>query len=100
MGFEGDAAFFDIMSKSATDKTDRIELTKVVNTYRKLAKNSPFPTKERTRADGWRMRAEECRTLAEQFKNPQCQAQLQRLAAAYEKMASEYDGGNSADIFF
>ena len=95
IGFRGDAAFFDIMANQAIAETDRLELRKVADTYRQLARlNSVVPC--RTRAEGWRFRAEECRTLAEQFTNAQCQAQLQRLATTYEKIADSHD---AADCF-
>lgn len=91
-GFEGDAAFFDIVAEQATDAADRKELHRVADTYRSFSASFEMPPKfNRTRADGWRFRAEECRTLAEQFVNETCRQQLERLAAAYDKMAASYD---------
>jgi hypothetical protein len=40
-----------------------------------------------TRAQRWRARAEECRTLADYFTNPTCREQLTRLAESHERMA-------------
>lgn len=37
------------------------------------------------------MRAEECRTLSEQFKNRHCQGQLRRLAVTYDAMADQFE---------
>jgi hypothetical protein len=40
-----------------------------------------------TRAERWKARAEECRTLADCFTDPTCAAQLRRLAQSYDQMA-------------
>jgi len=42
----------------------------------------------KSRADLWRDRAEQCRTLSDQFTNWSCREQLNRLAETYERMAS------------
>jgi hypothetical protein len=39
-----------------------------------------------TRAERWKARAEECRTLADCFTDPTCAAQLRRLAQSYDQM--------------
>jgi hypothetical protein len=90
-GFESDAAFFDLVARQSKDPADQNQLRKVADIYRGLAKNgvpgcSPLFTK--SRAELWRDRAEECRTLSDQFKNQACREQLKRLAEAYERMAS------------
>jgi hypothetical protein len=92
VGFEGDAAFFDIVAEHAIDANDKKELHRVADTYRGLSVSFETPPQfHRTRADGWRFRAEECRTLADQFVNETCRQQLERLATAYDKMAASYD---------
>jgi hypothetical protein len=40
-----------------------------------------------TRAERWKARAEECRTLADCFTDPICRGQLTRLAQGYDQMA-------------
>jgi hypothetical protein len=40
-----------------------------------------------TRAERWKARAEECRTLADCFTDPTCRGQLRRLAQSYDRMA-------------
>src|SRR5215831_11720993 len=40
-----------------------------------------------TRAERWKARAEECRTLADCFTDPICRGQLTRLAQDYDQMA-------------
>ena len=40
-----------------------------------------------TRAERWKARAEECRTLADSSSDPICRAQLTRLAQTYDQMA-------------
>ena len=40
-----------------------------------------------TRAERWKARAEECRTLADCFTDPMCRGQLMRLAQSYDQMA-------------
>src|SRR5262249_56735577 len=40
-----------------------------------------------TRAERWRARAEECRTLADCFTDPNCREQLRQLAQSYDCMA-------------
>lgn len=89
-GFESDATFFEIVAGQSRNSSDRRELLEVAKTYRALSKGAtkqPF----KARRDHWAARAEECRTLAEQFRNPVCQAQLQRLADTYEMMVLHCD---------
>ena len=86
--FESDGTFFDIVAQRVTDPADRKQLEKLAATYRSLAKREkPFPL---SRYEFWQRRAEECRTLVDQFKNETCRAQLERLAETYERMAGTY----------
>jgi len=89
--FESDAAYFDLVARLSKDPTDQIELRKVAEVYRSLAKHGlpgRSPLYMKSRADLWRDRAEECRTLSDQFTNWSCREQLNRLAETYERMAS------------
>src|SRR5262245_13760118 len=90
-GFESDAAYFEIVAHQSSNAADRKELRKVASTYRSLANRRVRPSWQ-SRQDHWRKRAEECRTLSEQFKNEACRAQLVRLAETYELMAGTYRG--------
>jgi hypothetical protein len=89
-GFDSDAAFFDIVAGQSANPTDRSALKEVAKTYRSLSKNvSPKPLL--SRREHWAQRAEECRTLADQFCNPACRAQLRRLAETYDMMVAHCD---------
>lgn len=83
-GFECDAAYFDLIAANTADKQDRKNFRRVAATYRALAKET---TTLGTRRDHWAKRAEECRTLADQFQNETCRAQLYRLADTYDILA-------------
>ena len=88
--FEGDAAFFDAAASRAGNPDDKVELHLVAETCRALGKldlpeTAPLP------AERWRFRAEECRTLADQFSNAECRQQLTRLAATYDYFAVSQD---------
>ena len=89
-GFRSDAAYFDLVAAEARDPSDRRALRNVANTYRTLAEQWGPRQRlvlHRSRRELWLDRAEECRTLRDQFKNDACRHQLQRLAEAYEMMA-------------
>jgi hypothetical protein len=90
-GFESDAAFFDLVARSATDPVDRDQLRQVADKYRALAQQeSEFSSKTHiSRADYWRHRARECRALAKQFTSTKCREQLKRLADTYDQMAAQ-----------
>jgi hypothetical protein len=89
-GFESDAAYFDIVARDARDPADRRYLREVAKKYRSLSKNGGASV-TRSRREHWRHRAEECRTLAEQFTNATCRTQLQRLADTYDMMVANSD---------
>lgn len=86
-GFMADAEYFSVVAHNARTPAERINLLAVSREYRRLANlGQPYITE--ARADLWRKRAEECRTLAETFKTPACIEQLTRLANAYDLMAA------------
>jgi hypothetical protein len=90
-GFQSDAAYFDLVARQSKDPADQDQLRRVADIYREMAKNGVpgrSPLFAKSRAELWRDRAEECRTLSDQFKNEACRIQLNRLAEAYEKMAA------------
>src|SRR5262245_6955823 len=90
--FEGDAAFFDLVAEQATKPDDRKELRRVADRYRTLSSCVELlPKFGQTSAQAWRFRAEECRTMADQFSNDQCRKTLERLAAAYDHLADSSD---------
>jgi hypothetical protein len=89
-GFDSDAAFFDIVANQSKNPIDRRALKEVAKTYRSLSESvSPGPIL--SRQAHWAHRAEECRTLADQFRNPACRAQLRRLAETYDTMVAHCD---------
>jgi len=45
----------------------------------------------------WRARAEECRSIAEIFSNPETRARMLRVAADYERMAERVER-RAADV--
>jgi hypothetical protein len=88
-GFESDAAYFDIVASQSKNPSDRRHLREVAKKYRSLSKNGG--TVIRSRREHWQNRAEECRTLADQFSNDACRTQLQRLADTYDMMVANSD---------
>src|SRR4051812_30911332 len=86
--FEGDAAFFDVVAQSTDNREHARQLRQVAEKYRTLARNGH--SLRRSRREYWLDRAEECRTLSDQFQSPVCREQLARLAESYEIMASTY----------
>jgi hypothetical protein len=94
MGFADTAAFFEARARKARDPDDQRRLQDVAGFYRSLAGiASGFPPgfkgdgAARSHANRWKARAEECRTMADHFQDPQCCEQLARLAETYERLA-------------
>lgn len=83
--FQSDAAFFELIAREAASAEDRKHYRKIAATYRALSKEE---TTGETRHDHWHKRAEECRTLADQFQHEACRAQLLRLAGTYDMLAT------------
>jgi len=95
-GFRSTAVYFEWLAQKETGDYDRRQrLLEVAGFYRSLAGIIPaMPTQYKiklgqsvTRAERWRARAEECRTLADCFTDPTCREQLTRLAQSYDCMA-------------
>jgi hypothetical protein len=96
-GFASSAVYFERLAHKETRDADRRQrLLEVAGFYRALAGIIPsMPEKYKnngvglpfTRAERWRARAEECRTLADCFTDPICRGQLTRLAQSYDQMA-------------
>jgi hypothetical protein len=87
-GFENDAAYFEIIAQQQLDSAVRKELLEVAAAYHRLA-STKGGSLVGTREERWRKRAEECRTLAEQFQNEKCRAHLLRLATSYDLLAGD-----------
>lgn len=88
IAFEGEAAFFDHIAERALNPADQAELHRVADHYRALdtlADRMAAP--KLSRSDAFRFRAEECRTLAEQYCNAECRKYLAGLAKTYEHLA-------------
>lgn len=97
-GFASSAGYFEQRASRARDDNERQRLLEVAEFYRSLARITPgFPHGFKLNGAGsinsrlqrWQARAEECRALAEQFKDPHCRQQLIRLAESYDGMASK-----------
>jgi len=96
-GFASTALYFESLArKEVRDQERQQRLMEVAGFYRALARIIPaipngYKFKDGvvpvTRAERWRARAEECRTLADCFTDPICRGQLTRLAQSYEQMA-------------
>jgi hypothetical protein len=96
-GFASTAAHFELLADKARDEDQRQRWLEVAGFYRSLAQIIPaMPNDYKhngqvpplTRAERWRARAEECRSLADCFTDPTCRRQLIDLAAGYESMAA------------
>jgi hypothetical protein len=97
-GFGSTALHFERLALKETHDNDRRQrLLEVAGFYRSLAeiipgmpieyKNNEGSKPPFTRAQRFRSRAEECRTLADCFTSPICRKQLTELAQSYEHMA-------------
>jgi hypothetical protein len=95
-GFASSAGYFEQRAVRARDEIERQRLLEVADFYRSLARIAPalphgfklngsMPVN--TRQQRWEARAEECRVLAEHFKDPHCRQQLAKLAETYDKLA-------------
>jgi hypothetical protein len=101
-GFKQSAEFFQARAEKASHPLTKERLAEQARFYRDLAAITPnFPKgyklQLRTFANRWRNRAEECRAMAEWFKDPICRTQLLALAETYERLADE-DEKNRARI--
>ena len=97
-GFASTAVYFErLAQKEVRDYDRRQRLLEVAHFYRSLAGIIPsMPDGYKvsdgvglpvTRAQRWRARAEECRTLADSFTDQTCREQLRGLAQEYDRMA-------------
>ena len=91
-GFKDTAEFFEARSKDARDDPTRNRFAENATFYRSLSTVVPtFPTRYRVpQGNGNRYMkwAEECRTMAEGFQDPDCRRRLFDLAATYERLAN------------
>jgi len=93
-GFASTAAHFEALARKARDQDQQQRLLQVAGFYRSLAQIVPalpagfqWAAGGLSRAERWKARAEECRTLADYYTDPTCRAQLTRLADGYDRMA-------------
>jgi hypothetical protein len=88
IAFEGEAEFFDHIAERAGNPADGAALHGVADEYRALDRLTPLlPPENLSRSAAFRFRAEECRTLADQFSNPECRKYLMGLAKTYDHLA-------------
>ena len=97
-GFANSAGYFEQRALRARDENERQRLLEVAEFYRSLANIAPaLPQGFKLNGNGqansrlhkWEARAEECRVLAEHFKDPHCRQQLAKLAESYDMLALE-----------
>jgi hypothetical protein len=95
-GFASSAGYFEQRALRARDDNERQRLLEVAEFYRSLARIAPSlphgfkpngTMPANARLQRWEARAEECRVLAEHFKDPECRQRLVRLAETYDKLA-------------
>jgi len=95
-GFASSAGYFEQRALRARDESERQRLLEVAEFYRSLARIAPaLPSgfklngygPANARLQRWQARAEECRVLADHFKDPHCREQLVRLAETYDELA-------------
>jgi hypothetical protein len=84
-GFANDAIYFQLLANRSTNDVLRHDLHEVAERYRLIAP-APLSPSPKDPAH-WTFRAEECRTLADQFHSHFCRDQLYRLAATYDALA-------------
>ena len=93
MTFADKALHFKKCASKARDEGARQQFGDAAEFYRELAAIAPdfpprFPGGKIWHGSRWEKRAEECRTMAEYFKDPTTKAMMNRLADTYEKMAN------------
>jgi hypothetical protein len=84
-GFASDAAYFDRLAAQSTNHLQRDDLHAVAECYRSIARSQRAQDLSDPRH--WTLRADECRTLAGQFRSYVCREQLYRLAVTYDALA-------------
>jgi hypothetical protein len=94
MGFASTASYFESRANSERDPDRQRLFEEIAGFYRKLAGIAPdFPqgyrpnAKDRSRANRWQERAEECRAMADRYGDPKCREQMEQLAKDYAQMA-------------
>jgi|SRR5262245_20843850 len=101
-GFDNSADYFARRAERSREPAERSRLQEAAEHYRSLAKIVPELPKGYkangvppliSRIKRWEARAEECRTLADHFSEPQSRIQLLELAKTYERLASTHREG-------
>ena len=93
MGFAATAALFEKRAREARDPDTKRRFVEAARFYRQLAGIAPeFPAGFKSNghvgyADRWKARADECRAMADHFADPNCRAQMMRVADSYDRMA-------------
>ena len=93
MGFANTASYFEDRARKARDPDARKRHEDAAAFYRQLASIAPKaprgwdPRKVKLDPDPWRSRAEECRSMAEYFHEPDCRERMMRLADTYDRLA-------------
>jgi hypothetical protein len=89
--FSHAAGYFEFLVKRERDESRQAELGAAARFYRELAEIIPsFPRGYTERWDTWDTtsrldsRAEECKSIAAVLRDPECRAELLRLAQTYQ----------------
>ena len=94
-GFKQSAEFFEARAEKASHPLTKERLAEQARFYHDLAAITPnrpkgYKLQLGTFANRWLNRAEECRAMAEGFKDdPICRTQLFALAETYERLADK-----------
>lgn len=90
-GFKDTAEYFQVRGQRSRDYDQRRHFLDEARFYRALANIVPgLPAMYKSPSltcNRWRDRAEECRTMAEAFRDPDCRRRLFDLADQYDRMA-------------
>ena len=102
MSFAAKALHFQRCAKRARDDESRWHFQETARLYEQLAKIVPdfpprFPGGRVWQGTIYEKRAEECRTMAEYFKDPNTIAMMNRLADTYRAMALAADKMRAAE---
>ena len=92
--FKQSAEFFEAQAEKASHPRTKERLAEQARFYRDLAAITPnrpkgYKLQLGAFANRWLNRAEECRAMAEWFKEPVCRTQLFVLAETYDRFADE-----------
>jgi hypothetical protein len=93
-GFRATAEYLESRARRTRREAEQARLMKAAQFYRELGAITPgLPvgfktTRDLSRTNRYRDRAEECRTIADLLVDPDCKQQLANLAVTYDNLAA------------